>query len=262
MYLGEVVTVGIDQQSSRAVYQQIADVLRERIVTHVYPPGAKLPSESELIEEFEVSRLTVRRALAVLVAEQRTEAQRGRGVFVRDVAMVMRMGTSRFSREARRRGKGAFAAEAERLGLDWAQEDLELATVPSPPAVRDVLGEPQAVVKRRRMILAGVPTQLADSYIPLSVAQEIGYDRGVNAPGGIYGLLEQHGHVITRFREEIRVRDASPEEAVTLHVAPGAPVALLVRIAYDQGGRPVEYFDSVAVGARHVYVYEFAAPDD
>lgn len=252
----------IDHRSDRPVFQQIADELRQRITSGEYAPGSKLPSETELVESYDVTRITVRRALAVLAGEGLTESQRGRGVFVREVPPVMRLGNNRFSREARSRGLGAFAAEAERLGLEWQQEDLELATVDAPPAVADVLGEPRAVVKRRRMILADRPTQLADSYIPESIATAIGYDKGATAPGGVYGLLEQHGHLITRFREEIRLRAATPDEAVALELPPAAPVALLTRVAFDQDGRPVEYFDSVAAGDKHVYVYEFDAPNE
>jgi GntR family transcriptional regulator len=252
----------VDHRSDRPIYAQIADELRARIKSGKYGPGSKLPSEAELVAEHGVTRVTVRRALAVLAAEGRTESIRGRGVFVREVAPVMRMGNNRFSREARRRGLGAFAAEAERLGLTYAQETLGFATVDSPPEVAEVLGEPRSVVKRRRMILAGMPTQLADSYVPLSIAGPIGYAEGATAPGGTYGLLELHGHVITRFREQITVRSADPEEAVALELPLAAPVAVLVRIAYNQAGRAVEYFDSVAAGDKHVYVYEFDAPKD
>jgi GntR family transcriptional regulator len=254
--------MSVDPRSDRPVYQQIADVLRERIVGGQYPPGSKLPSETELIEEYDVSRLTVRRALAVLMVEGRTESKRGVGVYVREAQPVLRMGNSRFSRADRAAGKGALAAEAERLGLDWDQEVLELTIVDAPPAVREVLGEARVVVKRRRMIVAGKPTQLAASYLPESVATAIKYEECATAPGGVYRLLEEHGHVITRFRESITVRAASPEEAVALGINNAAPVAALVRVAFDQHGRAVEYFDSVAVGDRHVYVYEFDAPKE
>lgn len=252
----------IDQRSDRPVYQQIADELRKLITSGEYEPGSKLPSETQLLEQYEVTRITVRRALAVLATEGLTEAQRGRGVFVREVPPVVRMGNNRFSREARRRGLGAFAAEAERLGLEWQQEDLELATVDVAPYIAEVLGEARAVVKRRRMILGGQPTQLADSYIPESLAKETGLDEGARAPGGIYGLFDEHGHTVSRFREEIRVRSASPDESVALQLAAAAPVAVLTRIAFDHQGRALEYFDSVAAGDKHVYVYEFDAPDD
>jgi GntR family transcriptional regulator len=172
------------------------------------------------------------------------------------------MRTSRFSRAARRAGKGALAAEAEALGLSWRSELLEECTLDLPLEVAEVLGEPRGAVKRRRMWVADVPTQLADSYLPESIDQVIGWSKGQQAPGGVYGLLDNMGHTIMRFREELAARTAAPEEAVALHIQPGAPVVAVVRHAMDQTGRVVEYFDSVAVADRHRYVYEFDAPDD
>ncbi|MGH3905650.1 MAG: GntR family transcriptional regulator [Pseudonocardiaceae bacterium] len=148
------------------------------------------------------------------------------------------------------------------MGLTWRSEELEVATVELPAAVADLLGEARAVVKRRRMWVGEVPTQLADSYVPVSIDGAVGWSDGAEAPGGIYGLLEENGHMITRFREEVSARQSSPEEAVALQLPPAAPVVRLVRHAIDQHGRVVEYFESVAAADKHNYVYEFDAPDD
>jgi GntR family transcriptional regulator len=253
----------VDPHSDRPVYQQIADDLRGRIRSGLYSAGSKLPSETELVDEFGVTRVTVRRGLAVLEQEGLTEAVRGKGVFVAESPPVFAMRTSRFSRAARRAGKGALAAEAEALGLTWRSEELgPVETVDLVPPIAELLGEPQAVVKRRRMWVADVPTQLADSYLPLSIDREIGWSAGAQAAGGVYGLLEAHGHQVAKFREELMARRASPEEATALQIAPAAPVMLVVRHAMDETGRVLEYFDSVAVADKHRYVYEFAAPDD
>lgn len=252
--------MAVDQRSGRPVYRQIADELRAAIQGQEIAPGDYLPSEADLVDRYGVSRITVQRATSVLVAEGRVEIERGRGVKVRDVGPVLRLGTDRFSRQARQSGKGALAAEAEAQGLTWRSEDLGTEEVDAPLAVREILGEDRAVVKRRRMWVADRPTQLADSYLPLSLAEQTGYARGATAPGGVYGLIEQHGRMITRYREELQARPAEPEEAVSLDLPIGAPVVRLVRVAYA-GDTAVEYFDSVAAGDKHVYRYDFPAPD-
>jgi GntR family transcriptional regulator len=251
----------VNPSSDRAVYQQIADMLRSRIRSGTYGPGSKLPSETELVAEFQASRLTVRRGLAVLQQQGLTEARRGQGVFVRQSPPVMTLRSSRFNRSARRAGKGALAAEAEALGLEWRTEDLgPIEPIELPADVAEVLGESRGYVKRRRMWVDGVPTQLADSYVPASIAEEIAWSD--NATTTLYVLLERHGHDIVRFREEITVRHASPEEAVALDLPDATPVAGLVRHAIDASGRTCEFFDSVAVADRHRFVYEFSVFDD
>ncbi|MEU5945161.1 winged helix-turn-helix domain-containing protein [Micromonospora sp. NPDC047465] len=59
----------IDFRAERAVYQQLADLLREEITSGRIPPGGLLPSSTRLEQEHGVSRETVRRALAVLRSE-------------------------------------------------------------------------------------------------------------------------------------------------------------------------------------------------
>lgn len=57
---------GIDPTGPVAPYLQLAEILRERIESGHYRPGTRIPTESELVDEFELARSTVRRAVAVL----------------------------------------------------------------------------------------------------------------------------------------------------------------------------------------------------
>ncbi|GII89580.1 hypothetical protein Ssi03_75700 [Sphaerisporangium siamense] len=64
------------------VYLQLADRLRDRITTGLYPAGSYLPSEASLSQEFRVARNTVRRALRVLVEENLVASVRSKGHLV------------------------------------------------------------------------------------------------------------------------------------------------------------------------------------
>jgi GntR family transcriptional regulator len=64
------------------LYHQIFLVLRDRIVAGELPHGAQLPTEHELAEAFEVSRITAKRALDELAAEGLVARRRGRGTHV------------------------------------------------------------------------------------------------------------------------------------------------------------------------------------
>ena len=65
------------------LYQQVLEDLRAKIEDGTYPLGAKLPSEVELIKIYDVSRITVRRAVSELVSEGILVKEQGRGTFVR-----------------------------------------------------------------------------------------------------------------------------------------------------------------------------------
>jgi DNA-binding GntR family transcriptional regulator len=59
----------IDPLGPLPPYRQIAAILRRRIESGQYPPDTRIPTESELVEAFEVARTTARRAIAVLREE-------------------------------------------------------------------------------------------------------------------------------------------------------------------------------------------------
>lgn len=56
----------IDPIAPLPPYRQIADILRRRIESGQYGPDMRIPTESELVDAFEVARTTARRAIAVL----------------------------------------------------------------------------------------------------------------------------------------------------------------------------------------------------
>ena len=59
----------IDSLGPLPPYRQIAAILRRRIESGQYPPDTRIPTESELVDAFEVARTTARRAIAVLREE-------------------------------------------------------------------------------------------------------------------------------------------------------------------------------------------------
>jgi GntR family transcriptional regulator len=73
----------IDPTGPVPPYKQIAEIIRERIVSGEYPKGARLPTESEMVETWEVARTTARRAIALLREEGLVDTVPQRGSYVR-----------------------------------------------------------------------------------------------------------------------------------------------------------------------------------
>jgi len=63
-------------------YVQLAELVRQRVTKGHWPPGSTLPSIEHLMQEFDVARVTVRQAIALLAEEGLLSPQRGRGTFV------------------------------------------------------------------------------------------------------------------------------------------------------------------------------------
>jgi GntR family transcriptional regulator len=74
----------IDRDGAVAPYLQLAAILRERIRSGQIPAGRRIPSQSELEQEFDLGRNTIKRAVEILKNEGLVETSPGRGLFVVD----------------------------------------------------------------------------------------------------------------------------------------------------------------------------------
>lgn len=72
----------------QAVIEQILAILSERMKDSTYPPNSQLPSENSLAEEFKVSRITIRRAMDILVSRGNIYRKQGVGSFVSSISQI------------------------------------------------------------------------------------------------------------------------------------------------------------------------------
>ncbi|MDH6224376.1 GntR family transcriptional regulator [Streptomyces sp. MJP52] len=77
--------MALDLDGPDPLYAQIAEVIAGRIADGTYPPRRRIPSEWQLVEEFEVGRDTARRAVRALVERGLVHVVRGKGAFVTEL---------------------------------------------------------------------------------------------------------------------------------------------------------------------------------
>ncbi len=250
----------LDPTSDRAVFRQIADHLREAIEKGRLAENEQVPSETMLVGHYGVARMTVRNAIQVLQADGLVLAEHGRGVFVRPRPPVRRLASDRFARHNREQGKAAFIAEAEQAGSRPEVDSIVIREEHSSRDVSSRLGTARKVLARhRRYLLDGRPVETAVSYIPLDIARGTPIAAANPGPGGIYARLEETGHTLDHFDEEVRSRMPMPDEARALRLSPGVPVFHLVRTAYDSEGRAVEVCDTIMAADAYVLAYSLPA---
>jgi GntR family transcriptional regulator len=249
----------VDPASDRPVYRQIADHLRRSIEVGELPPGSQLPSEASLVNEYQVSRVTARRALAVLVSDGLVVPEHGRGWFVRRQPPVRRLSSDRFAR--RKEGKAAFTVDMEANQRNFSVDVIYVGKGSAPSTVLDRLGlqpDDEVIVRKRRYLTEGQPIEFATSYIPLDIAVGTSIAEPNPGPGGIYARMEDQGLIFERYDEEVTARMPSEDESRTLSLPPGSPVLHLVRTAIASG-RPVEVCDTVMDSAAFVLFYTLPA---
>lgn len=257
----------IDPTSDRPVYKQIADWIRAMIDDGTLSAGEQLPSESKLMRRFDTTRTTVRRAFSSLAAEGRIRTQRGVGVFVKEIVLPDAVVREPYDRLARHHyleeGQSPLYVDAAASGLEpdaVRQDRVQLREVPAPDDVAACLQVDTGTIvfeRARRMSMGDLPTQLTRSYIPLDLAVGVLREERTG-PGGTQARIEDLGHTLTYFTEQLRVRMPTPEEARSLRLEAGVPVVDLVQTTHS-AERPVECFVAVIAGDRYVFRYRIDA---
>jgi GntR family transcriptional regulator len=239
----------------------IAEDLRTKIESGELAPGAKLPSERELAQEYGTARNTAREAVRLLTEAGLVVAEHGRGSFVRPVAPLIRLGNDRYSPKYRESGLSPFLLECAKQGKTGRFEVLSIDRIQPPPEVAERLNvSPQAksVLRRENVFYADAdPVHRVTTYIPWSIAEGTGLlKEEVPHPYGIHGVLEDQGHTMTRLHEEVRARMPRPDERRYLKLGPGVPVLDVWHTSLDQSGEPYELTEFVMRGDMTGLLYD------
>lgn len=140
-------------------------------------------------------------------------------------------------------GSDAWAQEAAHRGGAGGQKLLAVSTAPPPvfaaAALRLESGS-RAVMRHRLITLDGRPVEIVTSWYPESLAKGTDLAQAKKVRGGTPTALARLGREIAQATEDVECRLPSPEEAQLLEMAPGDPVLVLVRLARDRNGEPVE----------------------
>ncbi len=110
------------------------------------------------------------------------------------------------------------------------------------------------------MLVDEEPYQIGDSYYP----HELVADTAIAIPepveeGALTVLERANGEPVSYFIDELSFRMPTPEETTILKLDPGVCVVRVVRIAHDRNDKPVEAFDQLLAGDKHILVYEVSA---
>jgi GntR family transcriptional regulator len=225
-----------------AKYQQVADLLRERIKSGEFPPGALLPSQTDLARTYGLNQSSINRSIAALQAEGLVRAEKGKRAVVQYVPTVKRV--RMIDKDYRTNpGGSAYAEEMRRSGLTPHTTLIELDEVDPPAEIAELLGLDEGertVIRRRHMWADDVPVQIAISYIPIRYAGNKDLALPDTGPSGIYARLAERGYGPVRFVEEIEVRASTPGEAKFLQIPKKQIVYEVIRSAIDAEDRRVE----------------------
>jgi GntR family transcriptional regulator len=211
------------------LHLQISQVLRQRIEDGVYGVGQQLPSEHQLMHEFQVSRITIRRAIHNLVHQGLADPQRGRGVFVKGQRKWVYSLSSPLV---------FFEEDMQRQGVKPTICHLEFQEVSPPPRVQEILGTDLACFQSKILLLDGMPAILDNSYILLKLGQRFASELKTAMT---FPTLERNGIRISKIEAVLECMRADQQLSAHLAVPLGEPLLVYCYTAYDQHQQPLVY---------------------
>ncbi|MGB3295780.1 MAG: GntR family transcriptional regulator [Phormidesmis sp.] len=221
----------------------ISEKLRGQIEAGDYLPGEKLPSEHQLMETFDVSRITVRQAVANLVNQGLAQSQQGRGVFVTPQQKVAYSLSNPLV---------LLEQDMARKGIQFTFESVSFKKVRSPRAVQAVLQleDPAAYFQKKLLYMDGAVGAVDITYILPALGQQFKdqLKRQMTFP-----TLEEHAIALERIDAVIECTHADYEMSSDLEVPLGQPLIVYRYTAYTAGQQPILHGETISRADRFCY---------
>lgn len=226
--------------SSAPRYRVIADYLRTLIAAA--EPGDRLPSDAELCERFNVSRMTARQAVTVLANEDLLVRRRGSGTYVGHPRVPRALGSPlSFSESMRLRGKTPSSRVLRAGPVTLTANDAEaLGIEASAPAI----------ALERLRLADDVPMAIEHAVIPADDSRILDEDL---TSGSLHAAFERAGRIPTRALAEVGARMATTREQALLELPPDGIVLTEVRTIFDQDERPLEHSSTFYAADRYAF---------
>jgi GntR family transcriptional regulator len=244
--MGLTAQIGVlDRDGHAPLYQKLQQTLRHAIESHMLKPDDALPPERDLAADYEISRITVRKALDGLVHEGLLIRRQGAGTFVASRVEKQFSKLTSFSEDMAQRGRLArseWLTKAE--GVVTPDESLTLGLSPGTRVFRC----------NRIRYADDLPMALEYSTISgfaLPSIEVVGHS--------LYTALETAGNRPVRALQRLRAVLFTAEQAALLKIEPGAPGLFIERRGYLDDGRPVEMTHSWYRGDAYDFIAELNA---
>ncbi|MGK5680139.1 GntR family transcriptional regulator [Actinoplanes sp. URMC 104] len=246
-------------------YRNIADDLRTQIVTGVLRPGDRLPTETQLMDTFGVSRNTARAATAVLVNEGLIERVPGRsgGMEVREQLTLTFHASEAEVIPGLWPESDAWFNEVQRQGQQPSQDfSVTIDTLPAEYAERlGVEADSSAAVRRCVRRVNGRPSSLQNTWYPMDLCQQV---PELLQPGdikqGTTRLLAERGLSQPALEDDVSAAMPTPEEARLLELQPGTPVLRMLRTGFSRD-RAVRLSVTIFSGPINRVLYHLGDPE-
>lgn len=238
----------IELNSDSPKYAQVREIIRTRIEDGEYLPGMAIPSESDLVEEFGIHRLTVRNAIDSLVREGLLKPIQGKGVYVLGKKIKHNLESlAGFRQKIREQGLKPtvkiLVKTIRTAGLKFAK-------------LLEIEPEEEIFYIRRLYLVDDEPYSIEDVYIPKEILPAIEFtDLDVFS---LYDIMEFNGIIYQHAQQTVETTRLDSKDARWLKIDSETPVLVFNCISRDQDGRVFEFNQSYTRSDKASYQVSFS----
>jgi GntR family transcriptional regulator len=241
----------INRKNKVPYYQQLYGILHDKIVRNEWKPGDILPTESDLINQYKVSRNTVRDVMDMLVNEGLIYRERGRGTFVAQPRVEQ--GLVRIIN---------FTEDMHQRGLTASSKVLSAELVPAPEDIAEKLcispAEELGMLKRLRLG-DDEPMSVEDSYFIHRYCPGFLNRHDYSVTSLREAMLQDYGIRWLRATQVIRAISSTRELGQLLNIPARVPLLFVERVTYNDQDIPVEFLRVYYRGDRYILFNELRA---
>ncbi len=234
----------IDPDSPTPLYYQLYTMLHDAITSGELPRGSRMPSEKELALNFDVSRITARRALDELALKKMVARHRGRGTFV----------DYRYQPDTIHAPLDELMKSIDHMWRDTSVEVLELDFTPPPRDIRDTFDASEDEVLCHQVRVRSKQEMPFAYYITWTRGFNRKLTRGKLERTPRVELLKSYGIEFARVEQFLTAESASPEISKALGISTGKALLKLSRYSYDADGELLDKL--VALYNTDLFVYK------
>jgi len=226
------------------LYLQIKEILKDRILHGVYAINTNIPSEPQLEEEFNVSKITIRNAIKELVQEGYLEKKSGKGTKV-----IANISNAKLSKG--KRFTEVLVEEGHHITKKIV--NIKKAELSAETALYSLFGE-QCLQIDRVYLLDDEPYIYFTHYLLLDIKEEELKDIQINS---LYRFLEENNIRLESFRDEFKVSTAPGHISKTLKIEKNTAILKRIRRSIGEDGNVLEYSEGYYNTEKQNYIVTY-----
>jgi DNA-binding GntR family transcriptional regulator len=241
----------LENNTAIPLYAQLKEKIISDINNETLKYGDKIETEQEIMKKYNLSRITVRRAISELVAEGYLIKKQGKGTFVIKNKIERKIINTSDSLKIM-----SFTKELKENNIKASSKIIELKIIPGIEEFNQKLG----LTKNSKLIFMKRVRYANDS--PMTIEENyFSYDKfkGLleeKIEGSLYELLEKKYNVIpTRSsRQEIEIVKSDEEQSKLLNIPTFEPLFYFSGVTYDENDIPIHIAKRYIIGSKYKFI--------